>query len=410
MVNFEKFNRHWENGFFYPYEKKRDYFEVLLGYLNKKQIIALTGLRRTGKTVLFKQVINYLIKEGIGRKNILYFSFDEQKPSFDELIKEYGQITSLELGKEEVFIFLDEVQKLANWQDQIKTYYDNYEKVKFFVSGSATLFIHKKAHESLSGRIFLLDLPILSFKEFLDFKGKKELANNPKMFPDQIQKEFSAYLKRNFIDIINEDDESAKEYLQGIINKIAFEDIPQLFPIENPEKLKALITAIYSNPGMLINYENLGKDLGLSSKTTEKYLFYLIQAKIVKKIYNYSKNFLTSEKKSKKVYITAPCMCFLNDEAELSKAIENLVCITGNFDFFWRTPQKDEIDFISKKHSLLIPVEVKYSNKINPQDLNAINKFSRKNKTATPIIITKETEQENKTIKMIPVIKWLLEK
>ena len=409
MVNFEKFNRHWVNGFFYPFEKKRDYFEVLVNHMKKKQIIALTGIRRTGKTVLFKQLINHLINEDVSRKNILYFSFDEQKPSIDELIKEYCQATSLELGKDRIFIFLDEVQKLNDWQNQVKTYYDNYENIKFFVSGSATLFIHKKAHESLAGRVFLLDLPVLSFKEFLKFKDKAEFVNNPKMFSSQIQSEFSIYLKRGFIDIINEDDEFTKEYLQGIINKIAFEDIPQLFSVENPEKLKALIIAIYSSPGMLINYENLGKDLGLSSKTIEKYLFYLTQAKIVKKVYNYGKNFLTSEKKSKKVYITAPCMCFLNDEVEISKVIENLVCVAGNFDFFWRTPQKEEIDFISKKDSVIVPIEVKYANRINPKDLNAIQKFSKKNKTSLAIIITKDTEQISGETKMIPAWKWLLQ-
>ncbi len=409
MVNFEKFNRHWENGFLYPFEKKRAFFETLHSYLNKKQIVALTGIRRTGKTVLFKQIINHLIGRGIERKNIMYFSFDEQKPSIDELIKEYFQAVSLDIGKNKVYVFLDEIQKLGNWQEQVKTYYDNYENIKFFVSGSATLFIHKKSHESLAGRIFVLDLPVLSFREFLEFKGKKEMSDNPKLFPAQMQKEFSSYLKRNFIDIIDEDDESAREYLQGIINKVVFEDIPQLFPVENPEKLKALVVAIYSSPGMLINYENLGKDLALSSKTTEKYLFYLTQAKIVKKIYNYSKNFLTSEKKSKKAYITAPCMCFLNDEAEISKVVENTVGIAGNYNFFWRTPQKDEIDFISKKDTAIIPIEVKYSNILRPQDFNAIKKFSRKNKISASVIITKETEGANQTTKMIPAWKWLLE-
>ena len=99
MVNFEKFNRHWVSGFVYPFEKKRDYFDLLVSYLNKKQIVALTGLRRTGKTVLFKQVINHLINGGTARKNILYFSFDEQKPSIDELLKEYCVAASLELNK-----------------------------------------------------------------------------------------------------------------------------------------------------------------------------------------------------------------------------------------------------------------------------------------------------------------------
>jgi uncharacterized protein len=409
MINFEKFNRHWLDGFFYPFEKKRDFFDVLRKYVDEKQIVALTGIRRSGKTVLFKQLINYLIENKTNRKNILYFSFDEQKPIIDELISNYCQSTGLSLEKDKFFIFLDEVQKLDNWQNQVKTYYDNYENIKFFVSGSASLFINKKAHESLTGRVFLLELGVLSFKEFLNFRGKQNFVNNPKMFSNQIKIEFNSYLKRNFIDIIDKSDDFSNDYLLGIINKIVFEDIPQLFPVDNPEKLKAFVVAIYSSPGMIINYENIGKDLGLSSKTVEKYLFYLIQSKIVKKIYNYSNNFLTSEKKLKKVYVMVPSLCFLNNNFEISKIVENMVAVHGKFDFFWRTPQKEEIDFVSKKDSVINLFEVKYAKNISFNDFIPIKKFSQKNKNCNGIIITKELEKKENNIKLIPCWKYLLE-
>jgi predicted AAA+ superfamily ATPase len=413
MVNFNKFNRHWDEGYFYPFDKKRFFFSTLKRFADKRQIIALTGLRRTGKTTLLKQLINDLISRGVLRKNILYFSFDESVESLDSMLNEYSMLTKVDYKKEQVFVFLDEVQKLKDWQNQVKTYYDNFEKIKFFVSGSATLFIQKKAHESLAGRVFILELQILSFEEYLFFKEKSNLLKDSELFAGELKQEFFSYLKRNLIEIIDYDDDTANEYLQGLINKIAFEDIPSLFSIENPEKLKSILKAVYSSPGMVVNYENLGKDLGLSAKTTETYVFYLTQAKILKKLYNFSKNFLTSEKKSKKLYISAPSMCFLGDNPELPKIVENLVAVQSEIHFFWRTPQKDEIDFILKKNGSFEPIEVKYSENIVQQDTRAIKKFAKRNTVTEAVIITKnasKTEQLPQTkIKYIPAFKWALE-
>jgi uncharacterized protein len=412
-MNLEKFNKHWEEGYVYPFQKKRFFFKILEKHLDYKQIIAITGLRRTGKTTLLKQLINLLIEKKTPQKNIFYFSFDDEKPSLDNLFKDYSEKTGIDLNKEKLFIFLDEVQKLKNWQGQIKTYYDNYENIKFFVSGSSALFIKKKSTESLAGRIFILDLPVLSFKEFLFFRKKNNLLNNPKMFPTKLQKEFNEYLKKNFIETINADDEFTKEYLKSIISKVVYEDIPQMFSIENPEKLEALVKAIYSSPGMIINYEAIGKDLNLNPRTTESYLFYLTQSKLVKKIYNYSTNFLTSEKKSKKVYITAPSMCFLNDNYKISKIVENAVCMHGNYSFFWRTAQKQEIDFIGTKKQKPFPVEVKYTEKNKSKETKILYKFMEKNKINNSIVITKETKKQKiekkKIIKWIPAKQWMLE-
>jgi uncharacterized protein len=413
-MNLEKFNRHWEEGFSYFFEEKRFFFNKLKKHLEYRQIIALTGLRRTGKTTLLKQIINLLIEQKNSRKNILYFSFDEEKPPIDELLKNYSEITSVNIGKDKLFVFLDEVQKLENWQDQIKTYYDNYENIKFFVSGSSSLFIKKKSDESLAGRIFVLDLPVLSFEEFLHFKKKQTLLKNPKMHANKLQFEFIEYLKKNFIETINTSEDYTKEYLKGIISKVVYEDIPQIFPVENPEKLYALLKAIYSSPGMIINYESIGKDLNMNSRTTEQYLSYLIKSKLVKKIYNYSSNFLTSEKKSKKVYVTAPSMCFLNDEFSLSKIVENIICVQGDYSFFWRTSQKEEIDFIAKINKKAFPIEVKYTTKDRNKEIKTLHKFMKKNKINKSIVITKDTEKRktinNKKIEWIPARKWLLNK
>jgi len=411
MIKLQKHNKHWKEGFFYEFEKHRDLFKKLTPLMEKKQIIAITGLRRTGKTVLLKQLINFLINNKVKRRNILYFPFDEEKPDIDKLIEEYAEITDIDLNKDKLYIFLDEIQKLENWQEQVKVYYDACPKAKIFISGSASLFIRKKATESLAGRIFLLELPILTFTEFLKFRNKENLLKHPKMFSNELKRELLIYFKRNFIEIINEDDETAKFYMESIINKIVYEDIPMLFPVENPDKLKAIVRAIYSNPGMIIKYENLARDLGLSSKTTEKYIFYLLQAKVIKKLYNFSRNFLTSEKKLKKFYVTAPCLCFLNDEFSIPKVAENIVAMDA--DFFWRDSFKNEVDCILKRDSKPLPVELKFRSKIRNDDNKGLIKFMDKFNVSSGIMITKderaEKQIEKRTIKFIPLWKWLID-
>lgn len=137
-------NRHWEKGYKYPFEKKRLAYEVLKKQLDKKQIVELSGLRRTGKTTLFFQLINQLLDNGKEPFNLWYFTFDEDHTTLDDLLAEFQKQTGKDLKTERLFIFLDEVQKLRNFQNQVKIYYDLYPNLKFFLSGSTSLFIKKK--------------------------------------------------------------------------------------------------------------------------------------------------------------------------------------------------------------------------------------------------------------------------
>jgi len=90
--------------------KDRDIYQKLQKYIDAKQIIALTGLRRVGKTVLMHHIIDYLLKIKISPNNIVYFNFDLSKESIEEILKEYKEITNVDYKKENIFVFLDEIQ------------------------------------------------------------------------------------------------------------------------------------------------------------------------------------------------------------------------------------------------------------------------------------------------------------
>jgi len=413
-MNIEKHNQHWKEGFSYQFPINRDIFNKLSNNIKNRQIITISGLRRTGKTVLIKQLINLLIKEKVSRTNILYFSFDEEQPKIEDIINEFEKVTNIDKNKTKVYIFFDEIQKLEDWQNQIKYYYDNFN-IKFFVSGSSSLFIKKNAKESLAGRSFDFYIPPLSFKEFLIFRKKEELIKKNKLFKEEIKKEFSLFVKRQFIELVNENEEYISEYIKSILEKVIYIDIPKVFSIENNDLLLRLMKIIASNPGMIIEYENLSKELGINRTTLSNYLFYLEEAFLIKKVYNFSKNKITSEKKAKRFYLNSTSFFpYLNPDADESKIIENLIATETNSKFFWRTPQKDEIDFILEDKKIY-PLEVKYKEKISNNDIKTVIKFCKKFKLNEGIIITKNdkkvknilTENTKIKIKLLPIHEFL---
>lgn len=418
----EKYNFHWREGFFYNFPKKRFLFNDIVKEIESKQIISLIGLRRTGKTTILKQVIDHLIKsKKVKREYILFYSFDEEQPKIEEIVTEYETKSGKELLdiKDRIYIFLDEIQKLKNWQNQVKYYYDNYQNIKFFVSGSSSLFIKKHTQESLAGRIYEFVLNPLSFEEFLIFKNKGQMLKKKNLFEDTLKKEFLSYQKRQFIEIINKSEERVAKYIKTMIEKIVYQDIPKIFPIENEELLMRILKIIASNPGMLSDYGSLSKELGISRVTLSNYFFYLNESFLIKKLYNFSRNMLTSEKKMKKFYLTTTSFFpFLNNEIDESKLIENLIVAFVDAKFFWRTPQKYEIDIILKEKSKIIPIEVKYKEYISKKDTKNLLRFCEKFNVEEAVMITQSKSNEeifklksgNKIrIKFISAWKFLLQ-
>lgn len=390
MASLLKFNRHWQDGFRYQFPQERKFLETLKQHIDSRQIIELTGLRRLGKTTLFFQLINSLLDRSIESYNIWYFSFDEQKYDLDELLSEFQLQTKNDIHTEKLYIFLDEIQKLKEFQSQLKIYYDLYPNLKFFISGSTSLFIKKRTQESLAGRLFSFTLKPLDFEEYLNFRNKNKYLKMPEMFQSEIAGEYHNYLARQFVETVNISDESLiKEYVTGIIKKIVYEDIPITYAVDNPEILYAIVKIIAAHPGMYLHYENLSNDLKISAKTLSKYFGILEQAYMVNILYNYSANQLTSEKKMKRVYLSSSSFCTaLHDFDQTGLLVETAVQSLKSYQFFWRDAYKHEVDFIDTNNGNVIPIEIKYKSKIRKQDYNNLYLFSKKFKSDKVIMLS----------------------
>ncbi len=414
MVNVAKYNLHWREDFTYGYEIKRDLFDELVKHLNARQTIGIIGLRRTGKTVMLKQVIDLLIKEGVARDRILYFSFDDEVASLEEVINDFqSRIGTDIIGAGKLYVFLDEIQKLEGWQDQVKYYYDTYPEMKFFVSGSSSLFLKTKAEESLAGRIFLYHLPVLSFTEFLRLKGENDLIKRPDMFKENLKEQMLLYIKRQFPELVTADESFIDMYLESIFSKMIYEDLPKVFPIEYEDLLKQLVKIVASNPGIITDYASLASDLGINRKTITKYISYLERGFLIQKCYNYSKNRLTTEKKMKRLYLTNSTLLFhLAEYSDFGRIVENLVINSSQAQFFWRKGTS-EVDCVLVKNDVIMPVECKYRDNIRKKDIKGLMKFLDKFEIDTGYVVTKDQDLseivDDKRIVYIPLWKWLLE-
>jgi len=403
-INLLKYNRHWEKGFKYPYPKKRKIFSKLTDLLFTRQIIQIVGLRRVGKTTLFFQLINHLIEKKIDPFLIWYFTFDEEKLPLDELFWNFSKQTQKDFKKEKIFVFLDEIQKLPNFQNQLKIYYDLYPNLKFFISGSTSLFIKKRSQESLAGRVKEFFLPPLDFEEYLYFKDKKEILKKKKLFESEIEKEFEIFLESQFIESIEMKREEKREYYLSIIKKIIFEDLSQIFPVDYPEVLFSLVKIISQRPGMLLDYQTLSQKMNISHKTLSNYLFFLQESFLLKKIYNFSKSLLVSERKLKKFYLASPSFSWaLSDFLKKEFLVENFLLSIKNFNFFWRDPYQHEIDFVALQNGEIIPIEVKYKKEITRKDLKNLVLFLKKFKLKKGILYGKFLDSKKEKIKQFEI-------
>ncbi len=402
----------WWKGPFSVEFKNRTVYSRIRRFLPAKQIIALTGLRRVGKTTLLRKIVEDALKTGFPAQNIVFFSFDEFKETgLRSVLKEFEALFEKELGKEKMLVLFDEIQKLNDWESQLKSLYDLHaDKTKFVISGSESLFIRRKSKESLAGRIFEFKMEPLSFQEFLAFKNA---AYKPAaLYEKELLKLFGEFsITQGFPELVGvKEKEIIKKYLQeGIVEKVIYRDIPRLFNIKNPSILESVLAILMEDPGQLIEITGLAKELKISRQALSNYLAFLEESFLIRKLYNYSRNARKTQRKLKKYYptIVSPDLTFKEDEQSKSRVFESLIVNQLKAEFFWRDPYQNEVDIIqtSNKQKIL-PIEIKYGKIETKSLLSFLKKFNLTNGT---IITYKEQKTENKKISTIPAYRFLAE-
>jgi len=358
-----------------PEFKRNLYFELEKA-MQKRQIIALSGMRRVGKSTLIKQL---LAKTGGA-----YFSFDEQRyqniESLDAVIGAF-----LQMGFET--IALDEIGNIDNWAGTLKKYYDR-GSIKFIVSGSASLKI-KKGNESLAGRMLEFRAPPLQFDEYLEKAGLKQERRLWRM--RQYADESERFLRVGaFMEICNEDEEFARKYISSVVDKSVFEDIPAMFRIEHRAKLSELLRYCASFSASLFSEVSLANTIGISRGTVADYLKYLEQTYLAKVVHEEG-SYARALQKSKKLFVSCPSIYWVltdsfSEGVAAEVAVFDRLIAWGKAPLFYRDSRKREIDFIVDG----VPVEVKCRRYIKEEDFNSLLYYMKERKKTFGVLVSKD--------------------
>jgi len=289
----------------------------------------------------------------------------------------------------------------------LKKYYDINKKIKFVVSGSTHLYLHKNTKESLAGRIINIDIHPFGWHEFLNFKYKKNynflerVKNNRDIL--LYEKDLNTFLSYGeypyFFHEANAF-ELDKYFKDSILDKIFARDI-NLFNVDNYSAFFQLFKILNRDSAQEINLRNISREIGLNVITIKRYIGILEKMFLYNYIYKYTKSVRQQIKSFKKGYVTSLNLSrvslnidYWNMESDqYGHIIETFIyneLVKNNIDninFYHNTKIKKEVDFVITNNKKIIPIEVKIKKQINRSYLKNLVYFMEINKISNGILI-----------------------
>lgn len=337
-----------------------------------KPLKAITGLRRSGKSYLLKKMYRHLIdKLGIPQSNILFVNFEN-----DRLVKQrnltglrnlFEMFISHADGQKPIYLFLDEIQNVHQWENFVRTVYDS-TNYNIFITGSNSHLLSSEFSTSLGGRILEINVCPFSFTEYLQWnnitipKNIYELSENR----SGIQSLLNQYLHfGGLVETFGLSDSQKISYKETLVEKIIINDVLNRFKLKYPDVLKSVGQFLQTNVGNITSIgnitkwiRNLGDDKKLDYKTVQTYIGYLGKTYLIKKVRKFSL-------KTKEIFSTQDKYYFADNlfshKSDIEDQIENTVFqylsrAKTSEVFYGRDERGREIDFVIPGQSLAYQV------------------------------------------------------
>ncbi len=340
-----------------------EYLTRLKKYSSTDEVVAVTGVRRCGKSTILLQFLAELFNAQTPRKNTLYVNLED--PNFYnflrvDLLNEIWQAYKDYLNPTgTVYLVLDEAQKIKGWEHWARSLYDRKEKVKIFVTGSNTELLSGEFATALTGRHFELSVKPLSFSEFIRFKGLRINADKLwKVQKGHDLKRFSLeYLKIGGFPkaVITSDELVRKELLTQYFNDILTKDIVERYKIKDIAKLKNLAFFYSANFTRSLSFNKVKKlaDFALSLDSIHRFSRYMEEAFLVYFLQRFSYSLKNQMHAQRKVYFVdngmhnSAAFKFSKDQGKL---LENAVFqrLTTAYKEVYYFCEKKEVDFVCK--------------------------------------------------------------
>jgi len=374
---------------------QRKIFQELLQDLSNKEISLIIGPRQAGKTTAMRWVEDRVRKQGV-RTVFLNLDVEVEQPFFQSQQSLLSKLR-LEFGNEFGVAFIDEIQRKENAGLFLKGLFDQGLPYKLVVSGSGSLELKEKIHESLVGRKRLFELPTVPFFEFVNHRTEYRYQDRLQEF-FELEKNRSEELLLEYIRfggyprvVTQARLEDKQRTLDEIYRSYLERDIVALLRVEKPEAFSRMIRLLAYQVGQIVNYSELATLLNISVSTLKSYLWNVKKTFVLQSLTPYFTNPRKELTKSPVLYFHELGLCRYIGGIHMTSAGDgNLGPLFQNLVWrllweatrdkpvalhFWRTKDKAEVDFVIETRGALIPVEVKYRRMQQPQITRALRSF-----------------------------------
>jgi predicted AAA+ superfamily ATPase len=328
-------------------------------HLKKKQITVITGMRRTGKTTLAKQLLS-----GIVSKNKIYVDLERVdnreiflEKNYDSIVRSLSGL-GLDFSKK-CFIVIDEIQLVPEIASVLKYLYDTFD-IKFVVTGSSSYYLKNLFSESLAGRKKLFELFPLDFGEFLFFK-QVSFSKNNFLNADFSPAEF-ARLKSfygEFVEfggfpevVLAKSVSDKRDFISDIVSSYVNIDIKTLADFRDSKNVYNLLKLLAARIGSRLDYSKLSSISGLSRQTVLNYADFFEKTFLIKRLAVFSKKPDKEIVKAQKLFFCdngiANFLVELSSGAQFENAVFNQLKHKGELNYYSLKTGK-EIDFVLDK-------------------------------------------------------------
>jgi len=340
---------------------KRNITKNIINKLKPNKVVIVLGARRVGKTVLVKKILNQL-KEPFLSLNGEDINVHDKLAN--RTIENYKQLVgSFKL------LYIDEAQKIPDIGLKLKLMVDEINGLKIIVSGSSSYNLSRDAGEPLTGRKYTFNLFGLSESEYNQVENRIV----------KIDKLRERMIFGNYPELLHLPNKADKiDYLNEMVSSYLLKDILVYENIKNSQKIFNLLRLIAFQLGGEVSLQELGKQLGISKNTVEKYLDLLSKVFIVHKVEGFSRNLRKEITKNSRWYFfdngirNAIIANFnpIESRNDVGQLWENyMICerikyqeynrISSN-NYFWRTYEQQEIDWVEERNGALFGYEFKW--------------------------------------------------
>ncbi len=395
--------------------KREMYLSRIRGFYDSDLVKILVGIRRCGKSVILKQIMNELKEKNIDEKHIVYVNFEFIE--FEEL-QDYKKLNTYIKEKivddRKYYIFLDEIQKVEKFEDVVNSLRASIDNISIFITGSNSKLLSNELSTVLSGRYVLFNIYPLSYKEFIEITNKE-----PKS-----EETFWNFVKWGGLPNRTQftDESNIKDYLHSVFDSIILRDVVERLGLKDTVLFDLLLQYIVDTTGRQFSAENVMNFLknegkSVSTETLYVYLDALCKALMIKKIYRYDVHGKAILKTLNKYYMTDLGIAQIkNNNFEINKsfAIENVVyneLLQRGYEVYIGKTKEGEIDFIATKTEEKLYFQVAYllqNDKVQNREFGAFKEID--DNYPKYVLSLDKADFSRDGIIHKNIIDWLLEK